>query len=112
MKCAHKRTWCFVFLFFRKSRINYVAVSLFRVAGAAATRKGREPRTCRRGFVSLRGPAGTTPPHGVEGGHAEAVVHVAVQLGHGLVVVAGHAEQLLPGPRLPLALLVLDDELC
>jgi len=71
-----------------------------------------EPLTCRRGFVSLRVLAGATPPHGVDGGHAEAVVHVAVEFGHSLVAVARHAEQLPPVPRLPLALLVLDDELC
>lgn len=74
--------------------------------------KRTEPQTCRRGFVSLRGLAGGTPPYGVNARHAEAVVDVAVELQHGRVVVPGHSEQLLPVPRLPLALLVLDNKLC
>lgn len=68
--------------------------------------------TCRRGFVSLRGFAGGTPPHGVDAGHAEAIVDVSVKLEDGRVMVSRHSMQFLPIPRLPLALLVLDNKLC
>lgn len=72
----------------------------------------RKTRTCRRSFVSLCWLAGTAGPHGVYGGHSEAIVDVAVELEHGRVVVPRYLEQLFPVAWLPLAFFILNNKLC
>ncbi len=122
MKEAHKRAdfqqkwnqlWsrseCFIV---HRATVLAAQVAWRTLSKSIINNEKRTPQTCRGGFVSLRGLAGTTPPYAVDTRHAEAIVDVAVEFEDGRVVVPRYSEQLLPGSWLPLAFLVLDNKLC
>lgn len=121
VKCAHKRPWyqqewnqlsqMMSVLKFNEQRRQLRWPVRWYEGGGQGNMSGGIP-TCGRGLVSLCGLTGAPSAHCVDSRHSEAIVDMSVKFEDCRAVISRNSLKLSPGPRLPLALLILNNEVC